>query len=208
MIRVFLVDDHAILREGLRRLIDEQPDLAVAGEAGTAAEALRRAASETWDVVLLDLNLPDMSGLHLLRKLLELRPRLRVLCLSMHAEDAYALRILRAGAAGYLTKARPADMLLSAIRKIAGGGRYVTEELADRLLVNPQEGAGPPHELLSPRQLDVLLLVGRGRSPSEIAQVLGLRASTVSTHLQQIKQRLGLRTNGELAQYALKEGLI
>lgn len=207
MIRVFLLDDHAVLREGLRRLLEDTADISVVGEAGTIAETLDRAARERWDVLIADLTLPDGSGLDLVREARALQPRLGVLVLSMHAEDYYATRVLAAGAAGYLTKGRPSRMVLEAVRRIAAGGRYITPELAEVLLDRAVHPERPPHEALSQRQLQVLILVGQGKSPSEIAAALDLRPSTVSSHLQQIKERLALRTIGELAQYTLRNGL-
>ena len=207
VIRVFLVDDHAVLRDGLRRVLEETADISVVGEAGTIAEALRRAAVERWDVLIADLTLPDGNGIDLVREARALQPRLAVLVLSMHAEDFYASRVLAAGASGYLTKGRPSSMVLEAVRRVASGQRFITPEMADVLLERSAAPDRPLHEALSDRQLQVLILVGQGKSPSEVGAALELRPSTVSSHLQQIKEKLALRNIGELAQYALRNGL-
>lgn len=207
MIRVFLAEDHAVLRDGLRRILAETGDITVVGDTDDGEEVLRRAEHERWDVVVLDLGLHKLDGAAVLRALRAAHPRLPVLILSMHPEDGFALRLLAAGAAGFVHKARPASVIVEAIRRVARGGRYITPELADRLL--EQQGATDedPVQALTDRQLEILRLIGQGRSPSEVATALGLRASTVSTHLHHIKTRLGARTLGELVQYALRAGL-
>lgn len=207
MIRVFLAEDHAILREGLRRILADTGDIVVIGDTDDGEDVVRRAASERWDVLVLDLGLTNLDGAAVLRAVIAVQPRLPVLILSMHPEDGYALRLLAAGAAGYVHKARPPAVVIDAIRRLARGGRYITPELADRLLEQQGAGDDDPLAALTDRQLEVLRLVGHGRAPSEIAAALGLRASTVSTHLHHLKQRLGARTLGELVQYALRAGL-
>ncbi len=207
MIRVFIADDHAVLREGLRRILEATGDMVVIGEAGDGEQVLRRAATERWDVLLLDLGLPGASGASVLRELQEIRPRMPVLVLSAQPEDLYALRLLASGAAGYVHKGRPTATIVEAIRRVHAGGRHVSPELAALLLTTDFDPKRAPHESLTDRQREILVLVGDGKSPSAIAARLGLRASTVSTHLHQIKTRLGLRTIGELAQYAARAGL-
>ncbi len=207
MIRVFLAEDHAILREGLRRILAETGDITVVGECDDGEEVLRRAAEERWDVLVLDLGLKKLEGAAVLRALRSSHPRLPVLILSMQPEDGYALRLLTAGAAGFVHKARPPAAVIEAIRKVARGGRYITPELAERLLERDGAGEQDPLSSLTDRQMEVLRLVGRGCSPSEIAAATGLRASTVSTHLHHLKSRLGARTLGELVQYALRAGI-
>lgn len=213
MIRVFLVDDHAIVRDGLRAVLTATGDIEVVGEARTGEAVLAAAAAPgaaTWDVLLLDLALPDASGLSVLRQLRELRPRLQVLVLTMHPEDQYAVRVLRAGAAGFINKGRPGATLIAAIRELAAGRRYITPELSDLMLQTMSNIRAPAasHDELTTRELEILIHVGQGCSTSEIAQLLGLSASTVSTHLGRIKERLGLTSTSQLAQYALKAGLI
>ena len=203
MIRVFLAEDHAILRDGLRRILADTGDIVVVGDSDDGEEVLRRAAHERWDVLLLDLGLHALDGSAVLRSLRASHPRLPVLILSMHPEDGFAVRLLAAGAAGYIHKARPAAQIVEAIRKVARGGRYVTPELAERLLAQQGASAEDPLARLTDRQLEILRLIGQGRSPSEVAAALGLRASTVSTHLHAIKERLGVQTLGELVKYAV-----
>lgn len=207
MIRVFLTDDHGIMRDGLRRVLEGTGDMRVVGEASTMAETLARAAVETWDVLVTDITLPDGNGLDLVRQIRTTHPRLGILALSMHAEDVFAVRVLAAGASGYLTKGRTSSTVIAAIRRVASGGRYITPELADLLLDRSAAPDRPAHESLSDRQLQVLILIGQGKSPSEVANLLDLKASTISSHLHQIKERLGVRNVGELAQYALRHNL-
>jgi DNA-binding NarL/FixJ family response regulator len=207
MIRVFLADDHDVVREGVKRLVDAGPDLAVVGEASTGASVLEQARLEAWDVLVLDLSLPDLSGLEVLKQVKVIRPRLHVLVLTMQGEDQYALRILKAGADGYLTKGRPGSEILDAIRTIAAGGKYLTPRLAELLLSTRADSERAPHEMLTDREHDVLVMVGRGKTPSAIANELGVSPSTVSTHIQRVKTKLGLESLGQLVQYAVRAGL-
>lgn len=200
MIRVFLVDDHAVLRDGLRRILGDAPDLVVVGETGDGREVLRRAAAEPWDVLVLDLSLVGMSGLEVLRALREMGVAVPVLVLTMHAEGPWVERVFQAGARGFLSKGAAAETVIEAIRAVAGGGTY------GLAAARPSGDGG--HAALSARQLEILMMIGRGLGPKEIAGALDLRATTVSTHLQRIKAALDLRTNSELAQYALRAGLV
>lgn len=207
MIRVFIADDHAIVREGVKRLIENESDLVVVGEADTGATVIERAKAEAWDVLVLDLTLPDLNGLEVLKQVKAARPRCRVLILTMQNEDQYALRILKAGADGYLTKGRPGTEILDAIRKIAAGGKYLTPRLAELLLSTRTDADREPHEMLTDREHDVLVMIGRGKTPSAVANELGLSPSTVSTHISRIKTKLGLDSVGQLVQYAVRAGL-
>lgn len=208
MIRVFLADDHALLREGVRRVLCECGDICVAGEAATGDEVLQRAEQESWDVLLLDLSLPGPSGLDLVRRLLAVRPRLRILILTMHPEDQHALHLLHAGAAGFLTKSSAAAaMLVGAVRTVAAGRRFVSPALTELLLCNQLDPARLPHESLSPRQYEILVLLGRCLTPKEIAAQLLLSANTVSSHIHEIKQRLSLQSLSALVRYAIDNGL-
>ena len=208
MIRVFIADDHAIVREGIKRLLENAANLVVVGEADTGAAAVEKARAEAWDVLVLDLTLPDLNGLEVLKQVKAIRPRLKVLVLTMQAEDQYALRILKAGADGYLTKGRPGDEILEAIRKIAGGGKYLTPRLAELLLSTRPDAEREPHEMLTDREHDVLVMIGRGKTPSAVANELGVSPSTVSTHIHRIKTKLGLESVGQLVQYAVRAGLV
>ena len=207
MIRVFLADDHQLFREGVRRIFDLTDDVRVVGEASDGAEVLRRAEEERWDVLVLDLTMPKTDGLEVLRGVRKLRPKLPVLILSMYAADQYAARLLRAGASGYLSKGCSSVELTGAVRKLAAGGRYITEEVAGQLLLAGNESAAP-HETLSPREHQVFLLLAEGQSPGDIAAQLNLSPSTVSSHLVHIREKLGMRTNGEVMQYAFRVGLM
>ncbi len=202
MIDVFLADDHALVRDGCRRILEAEVDLRVVGDAANAATVLARAPLESWDVLVLDLELPDLSGQEVLRQLRELRPRLPVLIMSMYQEELFAARLLQAGARGYLSKERSATDLVTAVRQLHAGRTYLHPDVALRLLHEPA-----PVEALSARELEVLRMLVGGRTPSQIAVALGLSASTVSTHLHRIKARVGARSLAELVQFALRSGI-
>ena len=207
MIRVFVADDHAIVRDGLRRLLAETTDMVLAGETRKGREVLDRAPAEAWDVLVLDLSLEDIGGIEVLRRLREQAPKLPVIVLSMYPEEQYALRILKMGASAYLSKGRSSAELLDAIRAASQGKRYLTPEVAESLL-SPGSGASAvPHERLSEREHQVFLLVAEGLSSGEIATQLDLSPSTVSSHLVHIREKLGVRTNGEIMRYAYRAGL-
>lgn len=208
MIRVFLADDHAIVRDGLRRLIADTPGLELAGDTAFGRVVLDGAADGRWDVLVLDLSLEDVGGVEVLRLLRERVPRLPVIVLSMYPEAQYAVRILRMGAAAYLSKGRSSEVLIEAIRAVAQGKRYVTSEVADALVAAGAGGEGARHERLSEREHQVFLLVAEGLSPGDIAAQLNLSPSTVSSHLVHIREKLGMRTNGEVMQYAYRAGLM
>lgn len=207
--RILVCDDHPIVRQGLRSILLANPDVTSVGEAGTGAEVLRLVGTQPWDVVVLDINLPGLSGLDALRQLKQERPRLPVLMLSVHAADQYAVRTLRAGAAGYLTKGAAPDELVKAVRIVAAGRKYVTSDVAERLaldLEHPSER--PPHEALTDREYQILCLLGAGKTPSEIARALALSVKTVSTHRVHALRKLGLKSNVEIIRYALQRGLV
>jgi two-component system, NarL family, invasion response regulator UvrY len=208
MIRVFLADDHRLFREGLRRILDHAEGIQVVGEAGDGNEVLAAATSSRWDVLVLDLNLPEVAGIDVLRRLRTSHPRMAILVLSMYAEDQYAARVLRAGASGYLAKGRSSGELVDAIRKVASGGRYVTSEVAEHLLDPKGGGDAAPHESLSEREHQVFMLLAQGRSPSDIAAELQVTPSTVSTYIARIKRQLGAQTIGEIVRYASRVGLL
>lgn len=206
MIRVFIADDHVIVRDGLRRLLAETPGMELAGESGKGRDVLERAAQERWDVLVLDLSMEDVGGLEVLKRLRETLPSLPVIVLSMYPEAQYAVRLLRMGASAYLSKGRSSAELLEAIRTVAAGRRYVTGTAAEAL-VSAGGGSGAPHERLSQREHQIFLLVAEGRSPGDIAAELNLSPSTVSSHLVHIRDKLGVRSNGEMIQYAYRTGL-
>jgi len=209
MIKVLIVDDHTIVREGLKQVLSESPTITVAGEAAGGQDALTRIREQKFDVVLLDLSLEDRSGLDILKQVKSYWPQLPVLILTMHREDEYALRSLRAGAAGYLTKKSAPTELVAAIHKVASGGKYVSEALAERLAfaVEPSR-PGAPHESLTDREFQVFSLIVAGNRMTDIAEQLCLSVKTVSTHRTRILQRMRMRTVTELIRYAVENGLV
>jgi two-component system invasion response regulator UvrY len=209
MIRVLIADDHAVVRQGLKQILGDTPEMLVAGEAINGQEVLDKVRAETWDVVVLDISMPDHSGLDILKQLRCERPKLPVLVLSMYAEDQYAMRVLRAGASGYLTKDSAPDELVKAIRKVVSGGRYVSSFLAEKLAFEiGTDSSRLPHETLSDREFQVLRLIAGGKSVTEIAAELFLSAKTVSTYRARLLQKMDLTTNAELIHYAIQNQLI
>ncbi len=209
MLRVLIVDDHEVLRDGVKRVLDRLPGELVFGEAGTAAEALRLAREREWDVVVLDLTLGGRSGLEVLKELRQLRPRLPVLVLSMHSEEQFARRAFKAGAAGYITKDSPRAELVEAVRKVAGGGTYVSPALAEKLVFDLRRGDDrAPHELLSDREFEVLRLIASGKTVGEIADILSLSDNTISTYRARILEKMGMKNNAELTVYAVQNKLV
>ncbi len=208
MIRVLIVDDHAVVRRGLREIVAEAPEMAVADEAASGAEALRLVRDADYDVVLLDLALPDLNGLDVLRQIRAERPAVRVLILSVHPEEQYAVRALRSGAAGYLTKDSAPGELVEAIRQAAAGSRYVSRPLAERLAAL-LAGEAPPDPLaaLSDREFQVLRMLGAGRTVGEIAAALSLSDKTISTYRGRLLLKLRLSTTAELIRYAIEHDL-
>jgi len=209
MIRVCVVDDHAVVREGLKRIIAENPGMAVTAEAGDGLEAMRVIQSQPCDVDLLDITMPNKSGLDVLKQLHAESPRLPVLVLSMHSEDQYAIRMLRAGAAGYLTKESAPSKLVQAIRKVVRGGRYVSATLAEKLVYDlDSNSTKAPHEVLSDREYQVLCMIASGKTVTMIAGELLLSVKTISTYRVRILEKLAMKNNAELTRYAIKEGLV
>jgi DNA-binding NarL/FixJ family response regulator len=208
MIRVFLADDHAILRQGLRRLLREAADIEVVGECADGRQVLQAMEQTACDVLILDLSLPRVSGIEVLRRLQVSRPALRILVLSMYAEEQYALRMLREGAAGYVSKDRPSEELLRAIRQVASGQTYRSPELAASVRAGEADPERPVHESLSAREYQVFDLLAQGRGVSDIAAELNLSKSTVSTYVQHIKGKLNVHTVGEIVRYAHQAGIV
>jgi two-component system, NarL family, invasion response regulator UvrY len=208
MIRVLLVDDHIMFREGLKQILGKHSDMKVVGEAGNAADALTMVRATQADVVLLDITLPGPSGLDVLNAVMAEMPDQQILILSMHPEDQYAVRMLKAGAAGYITKERAAEDLVTAVRKVASGGRYVSAELGERLAADLQKPATrPPHELLSDREFEVFRMLASGKTLKEIAEALALSEKTITTYRARVLEKLQLRNNVELTHYAIKNNL-
>jgi DNA-binding NarL/FixJ family response regulator len=203
--RVLIADDHSIVRDGLKRILAATPDLQVAGEAASGDEALAAVKANDYDVVMLDMSMPGLSGIDLVKRLKLERPKLKILVLSMHGERQYAARALKAGAAGYLNKDSPAEALLGALRKIAAGGVHIGDAAAASLL---QAGDKPPHETLSDREFEVMRLLVEGLGPTEIGERLHLSVKTVSTHKTRILDKLGLGSTAELVRYAMEHRLL
>ena len=209
MIKVCVVDDHVVVREGLKRIISENPGMSVTAEAGDGNEALKVIQQQPFDVVLLDITMPNKNGMDVLKELRARSPRLPVLVLSMHAEEHYAVRVLRAGAAGYLTKESAPEKLVQAIRQVVRGGKYVSPAVAERLVYQLDSPASKlAHESLSDREYQVMCMIGSGKTVTEIAAELDLSVKTVSTYRVRILEKLNMKNNAEVTRYALKEGLV
>lgn len=209
MIRVLIADDHRILREGLKQLLAESGDIIVGGEAENGFEALDKVRKEDWDVVVLDMSMPGKSGIELIRQIKEEKPKLPILILSMHKEDVYALRTLKAGASGYLSKDSATAELVKAIRKVAGGGVYINSHIAEKLAIGlmPANDAAP-HTLLSDREYQIFLMLVSGKSITDIADELHLSVKTVSTHKTRIMQKMNITSLSGLIKYAIKHDLL
>ena len=209
MTKVLIVDDHAVVREGLKQILADAPDMVVVGEAAKGDEALEKIIAEHYDVVVLDISLPDMSGLEVLKQIKDLRPQLAVLILTIHPEEQYAVRVLQAGASGYMTKDTAPDELAAAIRKVAEGGRYVSAALAEKLAFDPgSDIKTAPHEALSKREFQVLCLIGSGKTVTETASLLHLSTKTVSTYRRHILEKMGMQSNADLIRYAIENRLV
>jgi DNA-binding NarL/FixJ family response regulator len=209
MKKILIIDDHEIVRDGLKKIVNEQSENITFGEASTAPEALRLAAEQDWDIVVLDLSLGGRNGLEVLKELKQIRPGLPVLILSMHSEEQYARRAFKAGAAGYITKDSPRAELLNAINKVAEGRKYVSRALAEELVIDLERGSDrPPHETLSDREFEVMRLIASGKTVGEIAVLLSLSDNTISTYRARLLEKMKMRTNAELTHYAILNGLV
>jgi DNA-binding NarL/FixJ family response regulator len=207
VIRILIVDDHAVVRRGVKELLAENREVAV-GEASSASDALEQVRRESWDLVILDLHMPGRGGLELLADLRRERPALPLLVLTIYSEDQFAMRALRSGAAGYLTKESAPEQLQEAVRRLLAGGRYVSASLAEKLAGAVGEHPGPPHEQLSNREYQVFERLATGRTVSEVAEELHLSVKTISTYRARILEKLSLRTNAELTLYAMRNQLL
>jgi two-component system invasion response regulator UvrY len=209
MINIVLADDHAIVRQGLRQILLAQPDLAVSGEAANHGEVMQVVRRALPDVLVLDINMPGKNGIDTLKQVKQEYPRLPVLMLSMYPEDQYAVRSLKAGAAGYLTKMAAAEQLVDAIRMVARGKKYITPELAQALADGLDHDVDvPPHELLSDREFQVLRFIASGRTLAQIGDELALSPKTVSVYRARLLAKLQVATNAELTRYALMHQLV
>lgn len=207
MIRVLLADDHQLVREGLKQILRAAPDLEVAGEAASGDEALAMVRATEYDLALLDMSMPGLAGIDLVKRLKSEKPKLRILVLSMHGEQQYAARALKAGAAGYLTKDSAPAQLLSVIRKVAAGGLHVSEAAAAQLVASPSANDLAPHARLSDREFEIMRLLVAGRGLTEIGDLLNVSVKTVSTHKTRILQKMELGNTAELVRYAVERRL-
>jgi DNA-binding NarL/FixJ family response regulator len=209
MLRILVADDHPVVRRGLSQIIGETSDMVVADEATSGQEVLGKVRESRYDVVLLDITMPGMHGLDVIKQLSKESPRLPILVLSIHPEEQYAVRALRAGAAGYLTKDRAPNELLGAIRKISTGGKYVSPSLAERLAYNLEAGEEQsPHKTLSDREYQVMCMIATGKTATEIARELSLSVKTVSTYRSRILEKMKMKNNAELTHYAIRNCLV
>jgi two-component system, NarL family, invasion response regulator UvrY len=209
MIKILIADDHTIFREGLKHILAEYPDLVVADEANNGQEVLDKIWKNNYDMVLLDITMPGMTGLEVLKQLKNDKPKLPVLILSMHPEEQYAVRVLRAGASGYLTKESAPDELIVAIRKISQGRKYITSSLAERLASEFEADSEKPlHDILSDREYQVLRMIAAGKTVKHIAKELSLSIKTVSTYRTRIMEKMNMKTNAEVMHYVIKHQLL
>lgn len=205
--RILIVDDHPMVRRGIRELLESEHLITGVGEAETPDAALEEIRQRHWDVVLLDLHMPGRAGLDLLTTMRADRPEMPILVVSAHSEDQYAIRVLRAGASGYVSKAAASEVLVHAVKRVAAGGRYISEKMAEQLAREAQDPV-TPHQTLSDREYQVLASIGEGKTVTEIAVALGLSVKTVSTYRTRLMEKLGVRNTAELIRYALDHGLV
>ncbi len=208
MIKILIADDHAIVREGLKQILSETSDIVAAGEASNGQEVLKKIWENNYDMVLLDISMPGRSGLDILKQLKKEKPRLHILVLSMHPEEQYAIRVLKGGASGYLTKESTPHELITAIRTVSKGRKYVSSSLAERLAcyleIKPEE---PLVEVLSDREYEVLRMIASGKTVKEIAEELSLSIKTISTYRTRILEKMGMKNNAQLIHYAIQNRL-
>jgi two-component system, NarL family, invasion response regulator UvrY len=207
--KILLTDDHAVVRQGLKLILADHFKNAVFGEARNAHEALSRVSKDKWDVAVLDVTMPGRSGMEVLREMKKLKPKLPVLVLSMHPEDQFAVRMLKGGAAGYLTKESAGEELVGAIKKVVAGGRYISPSLAERMAsyldIDVQKA---PHERLSDREFLILRMIASGKQVSQIARELNLSVKTISTYRARILEKMDMKNNAELTRYAVERGVV
>ncbi len=207
--RILITDDHAVVRQGLKQILAEEFKRAEFGEASNVQEAIDKVWKEPWDVVVLDITMPGRSGLEVLKEIKKSKPKLPVLMLSMHPEDQFAVRLLKIGASGYMTKESAPQELVGAVKKVVAGGRYVSPSLAEKmasyLAIDVQT---PPHERLSDREFLVMRLIASGKTPTAIAKELGLSVKTISTYRTRILEKMSMANNAELTHYAVQNNLL
>lgn len=209
MIKVLIADDHTILRAGLKRILSEPDDIEVAGEASDSREVVKKVCEDGYHVLLLDISMPGVSGLDIIKDLKSEHPDLAILVLSTFPEEQYAMRVMKAGASGFLNKEGAPDMLIGAIRKVAAGGKYISPSLAERVFFDLDvDMKKAPHERLSPREYQVMCMISSGRTVTEIANELSLSVKTISTNRARLLQKMGMKSNAEITHYAIKNNLV
>ncbi|MGA7875900.1 MAG: response regulator transcription factor [Desulfoferrobacter sp.] len=209
MLKVLVADDHAIVRQGLKLILTEEFSSLMFGEARNSQELLSQMGKDNWDIVVLDITMPGRSGLDVLKEIKQLYPKTPILVLSMHPEDQFAVRVLKAGAAGYLTKENVPEEMVKAVHKVIGGGKYVSATLAEKLAFDLQtDMERPPHESLSDREYQVMCMIASGKTVKQIAEELVLSIKTISTYRARILEKLNMKNNAEMTHYAVKNGLV
>jgi DNA-binding NarL/FixJ family response regulator len=209
MLKIFIADDHPVVRMGIKQILSEVKDMTVADEAGTGQETIKKVSKNDYDVILLDISMPGRNGLDILRELKTKKPKIPVLILSIYPEDQYAVRVLKLGAAGYLTKEGVPEELINAIRKVAQGRKYISASLAEKLATDLELNSDrPPHENLSDREYQVLCLLASGKRLKDIAETLSLSIKTISTYRTRILEKMKMDNNAELIRYALQNSLV
>ena len=209
LIKILIADDHAIVRTGLKQILSEISDVAITGEAADGQETINKVCENDYDMVLLDISMPGRGGLEVLSEIKKNKPGLPVLILSMHPEEQYAVRALKTGASGYLTKQSAPDELIKAIRKVSGGGKYVTASLAERLVTEIKiDVEKHRHEILSNREFQILCMIASGKTPKQISEELSLSAKTISTYRCRILSKMDMKNNAELTYYAIQNHLV
>jgi len=209
MIKVLVVDDHTLVRKGLKQILENEPDIVVADEAAQGKEVFEKIGRENYDLVLLDISLPGRNGIDILKQLKCLKPKLPVLILSMYPEEQYAIRSLKAGACGYLTKVSAPEELLTAVQSVTRGMKYITSTVAEKLALELEGNNGKlPHETLSDREYQVMCMIASGKTVKEIAEELSLSVKTISTYRARILEKMNLENNAQITHYALKERLV
>ncbi len=207
MIKVLITDDHPVVRQGLKNVLEACPDIKVTGEAGQGSELLEKVIHNDYDVILLDISLPGRNGLDLLKEIKSINQSIAVLMLSIYPEEHYALRTLKLGASGYLMKSIAPDELITAVKRVAQGKKYITSTLAETLAFNINNEK-PLYKTLSNREIEIMCLLAEGKSPSEIAEKLSLSVKTISTYRKRILIKMNIKTTSEIIRYAIKAGLV
>lgn len=209
MIKVLIADDHAVVRQGLKQILAETTDLVVGGEATNTQEVLDKIRESEFDVIVLDITMPGRGGLDILREIKHERPKIPILILSMHSEDQFAVRALKAGASGYMSKESAPELLVKAIRKVHAGGKYISAALAEKLAFDLEsDSERPPHEKLSDREFQVMCMIASGKTVKEIADKLSLSVKTISTYRARILEKMKMKTNAEVTHYAIRNELV